>query len=92
VSHDQVIKLDSGQVMTHPFVIGELACGNLKNRSETLFFIEQSQLMGLGIGYIDAHLLASTALMGNGFLWSRDKRLAAAAVTLHLGLLESSFN
>ena len=25
-----------GEVWTHPFVIGELACGNLKNRSEIL--------------------------------------------------------
>jgi|GEM_PF-2416843 len=60
--------------------------------SKTLFFIEQRQLMGLGMGYFDAHLLTSTALMGNGFLWSRDKRLAAAAVTLHLGFLESKLN
>jgi predicted nucleic acid-binding protein len=25
-----------GEVLCHPFVIGELACGNLKRRSETL--------------------------------------------------------
>lgn len=28
--------LDKGRVFCHPFVIGELACGNLKNRSEIL--------------------------------------------------------
>jgi len=28
--------LDKGQVLCHPFVIGELACGNLKNRAEIL--------------------------------------------------------
>lgn len=28
--------LDSGQVLMHPFVLGELACGNLKNRGEVL--------------------------------------------------------
>jgi predicted nucleic acid-binding protein len=28
--------LDDGQVMCHPFVVGELACGNLKNRAEIL--------------------------------------------------------
>jgi len=28
--------LDDGDVVTHPFVIGELACGNLKNRREIL--------------------------------------------------------
>jgi len=26
--------LDRSQVLTHPFVIGELACGNLRNRDE----------------------------------------------------------
>lgn len=28
--------LNDGDVICHPFVIGELACGNLKNRSEIL--------------------------------------------------------
>jgi len=28
--------LEEGQVVTHPFVIGELACGNLHNRREIL--------------------------------------------------------
>jgi len=28
--------LDKGDVICHPFIIGELACGNLKNRFEIL--------------------------------------------------------
>lgn len=28
--------LGDGEVLCHPFIIGELACGNLKRRSETL--------------------------------------------------------
>ena len=28
------------EVMSHPFIIGELACGNLKNRSEILLLLE----------------------------------------------------
>ena len=28
--------LQNGQVLTHPFVIGELACGNLRHREELL--------------------------------------------------------
>ena len=28
--------LDSSQVLAHPFVIGELACGNLRKRTEVL--------------------------------------------------------
>ena len=32
--------LDEGRVATHPFVIGELACGSLRRRSEVLRLIE----------------------------------------------------
>ncbi len=32
--------LSENKVLSHPFVIGELACGNLGNRSETLRLIE----------------------------------------------------
>ena len=28
--------LNANQVLTHPFIIGELACGNLRNRTEVL--------------------------------------------------------
>lgn len=77
--------------------MGELACGNLRNRSEilallsalprvatatdeeVLFLAEEHQLMGRGIGYIDAHLLSSTFLGNPATLWTRDKRLAALA-------------
>jgi predicted nucleic acid-binding protein len=33
--------LDNGRVLCHPFVIGELACGNLKNRSEILNALQE---------------------------------------------------
>ncbi len=39
--------------------------------------------MGRGIGYLDVHLLASSALAG-ARLWTRDKRLAAVASNLKL--------
>ena len=32
--------LNEGEVVCHPFVIGELACGNLKNRSEILTLLQ----------------------------------------------------
>lgn len=47
-------------------------------------FIERQQLMGSGIVFIDVHLLASTALMADARLWTRDKRLASAAKALDL--------
>ena len=50
------------------------------------FFGEEIKhaLYGLGIGLIDAHLLASTQLSGNTRLWTQDKRLQAAALRLNL--------
>jgi predicted nucleic acid-binding protein len=96
--------LEGGRVLMHPFVLGELACGNPENRGEVLRLlgylpsaptatdpevlglIERRALMGRGIGYIDVHLLASTALAGVGRLWARDRRLAAVDADLQLDL------
>lgn len=54
--------------------------------AETLFFIEQHRLMGRGIGYVDVHLLAATAIHA-ARLWTRDKRLGDIAETLGLAYL-----
>jgi hypothetical protein len=48
------------QVLCHPFVVGELACGTVQKLS----FLEARRLYGCGIGWVDAHLLASTLLTG----------------------------
>ena len=54
---------------------------------EVLFFIDQHELVGRGIGYIDVHLLAS-ARLGGAPLWTRDKRLHAIATELGLAHAE----
>lgn len=36
---DLVHLLDEGQIVIHPMVIGELACGNLSNRNEALWYL-----------------------------------------------------
>ncbi len=51
---------------------------------EVLRLIERERLFGLGLGYVDAHLLASVRLTPGTFLWTRDKRLSAAAERLSL--------
>lgn len=96
--------LGEGQVVVHPFVAGELACGRLARRQEilellaalpqadladpdeVLTFIERHRLMGTGIGWVDAHLLASAALSRLP-LWTLDRRLkrVATGLGLHLG-------
>jgi predicted nucleic acid-binding protein len=51
---------------------------------EVLLFIQRHGLTGCGVGYGDAHLLASTRLTPGAALWTRDRRLLAA--TRRLGL------
>jgi len=50
--------------------------------AELLAFIDRHALFGTGIGYVDAHLLAGTLLLPGTRLWTRDKRLHAAAERL----------
>ena len=93
--------LEKGEVLTHPFVIGELACGNLKRRAqilglmelipmstlaehdEVMRLVELRNLYGKGIGWIDAHLVAS-ALLSDATLWTLDNRLRQIAVQIGL--------
>ena len=94
-------RLIEGQILIHPFVCGDLACGNLKDRAaflarlnalpeaitasntDVMTLIEEHKLWGLGIGWVDVHLLASS-LRSSCRFWTLDKRLAQAAE--HLGL------
>jgi hypothetical protein len=98
--------LRAGEVFGHPFVTGELALGNLRNRgaildalhnlpqapvasaSEVIEFIERNALHGIGIGYIDAHLLAAARLSPGTLIRTRDQRLLAAAT--RMGLIDSA--
>lgn len=52
---------------------------------EVLRFVGSNHLYGTGIGYLDAHLLLS-AVLSNAKLWSRDKRLDAAARSLEIAV------
>jgi len=49
-----------------------------------LLLIEDWRLFGIGIGYMDAHLLASVLLTPETRLWTRDKRLREIARQLSL--------
>ncbi len=54
------------------------------NHVETLWLVEHHRLMGKGIGYIDACLLASSRMTGFR-LWTMDLRLAEIARELQCG-------
>ncbi len=73
--------LDEGMVACHPFIVGELACGNLKNRAEILSLlqalpptiqVEHEKVMK----FIDGH-----ALMGNGLGYIDIHLIASALLT-----------
>ena len=49
---------------------------------QLLDVISEHALYGTGIGYVDAHLLASTLATADARLWTSDKRLAAQAERL----------
>jgi predicted nucleic acid-binding protein len=86
-------------VVMHSFVLGELACGNFKNRNEIFrllkelpviqkisdeeyhYFLEKNKLYGIGLGFVDIHLLAASFLY-RCQIYTRDKILHAAATIL----------
>lgn len=52
--------------------------------AEVYALIEAERLFGLGIGFVDVHLLAALRLTPGVRLWTLDKRLAAVADRLGL--------
>ncbi len=83
LAHDFVIgELVLGALNPREKVIGELnQLPKLMraDNAEVLTLIEAAGLSGSGIGYIDAHLLASLRLHPKSALWTGDLRLIAAA-------------
>lgn len=70
--------LEDGQVLCHAFVVGELACGNLRRRAEVLALLGAlPQIPAMVsedvIRFVDAH-----RLMGRGLGWVDVHLLASA--------------
>jgi len=73
--------LNSGMVLTHPFVIGELSLGNLRQRETVLTALSDLPLAVVAtdaevLGFIDRH-----ALFGRGVGYVDVHLLAAARLT-----------
>jgi len=61
----------------------------LAQHVEVMAFLDNERLFGVGIGYVDLHLLAATRLAAGTRLWTRDRRLLQAALRLDLAAFAS---
>lgn len=102
-----VAALEGGLVRSHPFIIGEIGLGSLRQRqviltdlsalpqvtiatdAEVMALIESERLYGLGVGFVDVHLIAATRLTPGVRLWTLDRRLATVADCLGLDALSA---
>ena len=58
--------LNIGGVFTHPFIIGELSCGNLKNRKEILFLIKNLPTIQMAEDHEVLDFIEKNKLYGKG--------------------------
>jgi predicted nucleic acid-binding protein len=70
--------LDEGRVATHPFVIGELACGSLRRRTEVLRLIEALPFAPVASHDEVLTFIERERLHGSGLGWI-DMHLLASA-------------
>jgi len=78
--------LNNGEVMCHPYIVGELACGNMKNRHEVLSLLQLLPLATLARHEEILQFIEMNHLMGKG-LGYIDVHLAASAVLSEVPIL-----
>ena len=76
--------LSEGLVLMHPFVSGELACGNLKNRAAILFDLRALPPAKVASNTEVLQLIEDRRLWGRGLGWV-DVHLLASALLSHCG-------
>ena len=80
------VVLEAGRVFIHPFVLGELACGNLKNRGAVLQLLGDLPAAPTATDPEALRFLEGRGLMGRGIGYIDVHLLASAALagTTHL--------
>ena len=73
-----VLMLDEGAVCCHPFVVGELACGSLRNRDELLGLLRALPEAPIVEHDEVLHFIAKRHLAGRGLGWVDVHLLASA--------------
>lgn len=82
---DLIELLDSGQVCIHPFVIGELSCGNLSNRTEILALLQTLPGIDPALEEEVLMLIEENKLYGKG-LGFIDVHLLTSALIHHVSI------
>jgi hypothetical protein len=77
--------LNNGHVVCHPFIIGEIACGKLNNRSEILSLLQALPMAALVDHEEVMQFIENHALMGKG-LGYIDMHLIASAILTNVPL------
>ena len=72
--------LEKGSVLMHPFVLGELACGNLKNRGEVLRLLGDLPEAALATDPEALNYIERRKLMGRGIGYVDVHLLASVAL------------
>jgi hypothetical protein len=73
--------LEEGVVVCHPFVLGELACGHLPNRTDTLRSLSELPQIGVATYEEVMSLIAARRLMGTGLGFIDVHLLASARIS-----------
>jgi predicted nucleic acid-binding protein len=73
--------LNDGKVLCHPFILGELACGNLKNRSVILSYLELLPMSEVAEHEEVMAFIEDNRLMGKGLGYVDVHLLASAVLT-----------
>jgi len=72
--------LTRGEVECHPFIIGELACGQMQRRSEILGLLQRLPQVPLASHSEALEFVERHRLMGRGIGWIDSHLLASAAL------------
>lgn len=73
--------LNDGHVVCHPFIVGELACGNLRNRSEILSLLQTLPMAVLVEHEEVMQFIEDHVLMGKGLGYIDMHLIASAMLT-----------
>ena len=73
--------LNNGLVLMHPFVLGELACGNLKRRTEVLSLMSELPVAAIATEGEALEFIDRRRLMGRGIGYIDVHLLASVVLT-----------